>query len=64
MATVPLFDEGGERIKLLLTANFRRAKNIEFAVDIINEWKNTKAVHLTIIGQEADKDYCNSIKEK
>lgn len=63
-ATVKLFDEDDERIKLLLVANFRKAKHIEFAIDLMNELKNTKPVHLTIIGQEADKDYCNSIKEK
>lgn len=54
----------GERIELLLTSNFRRPKNIEFAIGLMNVFSKQKACHLTIIGQTADAEYCNSIKTK
>jgi glycosyltransferase involved in cell wall biosynthesis len=53
-----------EKIELLLTSNFRSPKNIEFAVDLMNVFSKQKACHLTIVGQTADAEYCNSIKTK
>ncbi len=51
-------------LQLVLVSNFRAQKNIGFAVELIYKLKNKMNVHLTIIGQRADEDYCNSIKEK
>ncbi|MDE3234944.1 MAG: glycosyltransferase family 4 protein [Bacteroidota bacterium] len=50
-------------LQLLLTANFRRAKHIEFAVVLIEILRKNRDVHLTIIGQEADTTYCEEIKQ-
>lgn len=53
-----------DTLELVLVSNFRPQKNIGFAVDLINELKNKMKVHLTIIGQLADKGYSKTIKEK
>ena len=50
--------------QLVLIANFRVQKNIEFAIELMNVLKTKMNVHLTIIGQRADEKYCTTIKEK
>ena len=53
-----------ETTQIVLVSNFRKQKNITYAIDLMNVLKSQMNVHLTIIGQRADEYYCNSIKEK
>jgi glycosyltransferase involved in cell wall biosynthesis len=64
VAEKKVFNRDDKRIQLLLVSNFRPQKNIEFAVDLINELKNDLNVHLTIIGQTANEKYWNSVQRK
>ncbi len=51
-------------LQIVLVANFRAAKNIEFAVDLMHHLIQQQKAHLTIVGQVADENYCNNIKSK
>jgi glycosyltransferase involved in cell wall biosynthesis len=52
------------KIQLLMVSNFRKSKNIEFAISIAKELKNLHFnFQLTIIGQPVNKDYFNSVKD-
>ena len=52
-----------ERNQLLLVSNFRTSKNIEFAVEVFKELKSRgEDYRFTIIGQIADKEYFEKIK--
>jgi len=53
-----------ELVKLLLVANFRPAKNMEFALELINTLRHQQQVQLTIVGQPANQEYYTSIKAK
>lgn len=51
-------------LKLLLVSNFRRSKNIEFAIEVASALQQQNiAFILTIIGQVADVSYYTEIKE-
>jgi glycosyltransferase involved in cell wall biosynthesis len=55
--------EKNERNQLLLVSNFRTSKNIEFAIEIFKELKSRREDYrFTIIGQIADKEYYEKIK--
>lgn len=53
-------------IKILMTGNITSIKNIEFALEIMNELKNQlfENYELTIIGSVVDKKYFNYIQNK
>ncbi len=57
--------EKSEVIKLLLVSNFRRIKNIEFAVDLVAEMvKRNLPVTLDIVGKPLDKPYYHEVVHK
>jgi glycosyltransferase involved in cell wall biosynthesis len=52
------------RYQLLIVSNFRPIKNIEFAIELFKELRNAESkYHLTIIGQIADTQYYEKIKD-
>ncbi len=51
-------------LRILLTSNFRRVKNIEFAIDVTDHLRKKQNCHLTIVGQLADKGYYDMINTK
>jgi glycosyltransferase involved in cell wall biosynthesis len=52
------------RNELLLVSNFRPSKNIEFAIELFEVLKKIESTYrLTIIGQVADKEYHENIKD-
>jgi len=56
---------GGNDVKqLVLVGNFRKAKNILFAVELMGALVKKRKVQLTIIGQKNDAAYYESVKEK
>jgi glycosyltransferase involved in cell wall biosynthesis len=58
------FVEGNAVKQLVLVGNFRRAKNLLFAVDVMQALVKKMQVQLTIIGQQNDAAYYQSVKDK
>ena len=52
------------RLKLVLVSNFRRTKNIEFAINLIASMRKNGEVELTIFGQIVDEGYYNEIVKR
>ncbi len=50
-------------IQLLMVANIRPTKNIEFAINLVAELIKLRPYHLTIIGQQTDRNYNKNISE-
>ena len=50
--------------KLLLVANIRPTKNIEFAIDLLKDLNATGLFHLTIIGKPTEPVYFESLQQK
>jgi glycosyltransferase involved in cell wall biosynthesis len=48
-------------IQLLMVANIRPTKNIEFAIELVAELIKLQPYHLTIIGQKTDNNYYKKI---
>lgn len=51
-------------INLVLVANIRPAKNIEFAITLLKELNAKNLFHLTIIGKPADQVYFKKLQQK
>jgi len=51
-------------LKLLMVANFRPAKHMEFALKLVQALKQQQQVQLTLVGQPANKEYYAAIKEQ
>ena len=51
-------------MKLVLVSNFRREKNLEFAIDLVKNLSASKAVNLHIYGKVVDAEYFQEIKKK
>jgi glycosyltransferase involved in cell wall biosynthesis len=58
------FVEGNAVKQLVLVGNFRKAKNLPFAVDVMEALTKKMQVQLTIIGQQNDAIHYQSVKEK
>ncbi|HRI19332.1 MAG TPA: glycosyltransferase [Panacibacter sp.] len=49
---------------LVLVANIRPAKNIDFAIDLLKELNRKNLFHLTIIGKPAERVYLENLQQK
>jgi glycosyltransferase involved in cell wall biosynthesis len=64
LQTSKQFVEGNAVKQLVLVGNFRKAKNLLFAVDMMAVLTKKMQVQLTIIGQKNDAAYYQSVIEK
>ncbi len=51
-------------LKLVLVSNFRREKNIEFAIDLVKNLSANNTIRLDIFGKVVDAEYFHEIKKK
>ncbi len=51
-------------LKLVLVSNFRREKNIEFAIDLVKNLSVNKTIRLDIYGNVVDAEYFQEIEKK